>query len=310
MTSSIPQQSSAKALPTPSIQSDVPLASLTTFGIGGPAKHFTVASSAEDLVSAIQWAKDRNEDWFVLGSGANILIGDKGFDGLIIKNEYRETNFHDDDLLTAASGSTIADLIELTTAHELSGLEHFVGIPSTLGGALWQNLHFLSPDRSETLFIAGVVGSATVLRNGSIQTVNHEYFQFGYDFSVLHTCDDIVLDVTLKLSPSTRERMLQIAGDNLDWRNRSHPPNAERMSAGSVFRKIEGEGAGRLIDRAGLKGSRVGAAEVSRKHANYILNLGGATAADVRELIAHIQDVVKTKTGLLLVPEISMIGDF
>lgn len=285
------------------------LAPLTTFGIGGPARLLARVRSADELAAAVRWAERSGTPWFLLGLGANILVGDGGFDGLVIKNDAARARF-EGDRLTAESGAVVADLIELCRRRRLSGIEHFVGIPSTLGGALWQNLHFLAPDRKSTLYIGEIVEAATVLQGGEIDSVDREWFDFGYDYSVLHDNRAVVLDATLRLTPSTDEAIDEVMAANRQWRGNAHPDGAERMSAGSVFRKIEGVGAGRLIDHAGLKGRRVGGAEVSEKHANYILNRGGATAKDVRDLIALVQETVEADSGHRLTPEISFVGQF
>ena len=291
------------------IERDVPLAPFTTFGIGGPAGYLVRPKTADELVEAVRWAKAEGHDWFVLGCGANILIGDKGFRGVVIKNE-ADTHKLDGTRLTAESGITIARLIELTAPQGLSGFEHYVEIPSTLGGAMWQNLHFLSYPHEETKFIAEIVEGATVLSGQETKSVDKDYFQFGYDTSVLHQNDDVVLDVTMRLTEAPVAEIEERLEKNAAWRHAKHPPNAAKMSAGSVFQKIEGVGAGRLIDGAGLKGHRIGGAEVSEKHANYMLNVDGATAADVRKLIDHVQRTVKAETGYELQPEISFVGEF
>jgi UDP-N-acetylmuramate dehydrogenase len=149
-----------------------------------------------------------------------------------------------------------------------------------------------------------------VLGDGVVRKVDRVYFQFGYDFSVLHTRRDVLLDVTLALTPADPEELQRRIEANAAWRHEKHPPEAVRMSAGSIFRKIADLGAGRLIDECGLKGARVGGAEVSHRHANYILNVGGASAADVRELISRVQAEVLAGTGQRLEPEISFVGEF
>src|SRR5579883_2187776 len=174
------------------IEKNVRLAPFTTFHIGGPADSFVVAKTVEDLSSAVSWARGKNIQFFVLGQGANILISDRGFRGLVIKNEADNVEINDDGLLIAESGAVIADLIKQTAEKGLSGLEHFAGIPSSLGGALSQNLHFLSPDRSKTMFIADILESAKVLRFAPYELepikeeiVDKTYFKFGYDYSIL-----------------------------------------------------------------------------------------------------------------------------
>lgn len=291
------------------IGANVELAPYTTFGIGGPARFFVRTHSAEELATAVRWAEHSGTPWFLLGLGANILIGDGGFNGLVIKNEAGSVEFTEN-RLRAESGAVIGDLIELARDRELSGIEHFVGIPSTLGGALWQNLHFLAPDRQSTLYIGEIVEHATVLSDGAVIEVDHDWFDFAYDYSVLHDNDDVVLDATLRMTPSSRGAIEAVMVANQEWRDSHHPTDAVKMSAGSIFRKIEGVGAGRLIDHAGLKGTRVGGAEVAERHANYILNRGGATAKDVRDLIKLVQERVEADSGHHLTPEISLIGEF
>lgn len=293
----------------PNVRRDVELAPYTTFGIGGPADLFSVPRSAAELADAVRWAQQAGVDWFVLGCGANILVGDRGFRGLVIKNEADRITIADGVMLVE-SGATVADALRVSVEQGLSGLEHYIEIPSTIGGAMWQNLHFLSPDRTRTVFIEEIVEGATVLSDSEVRSVDRDYFQFGYDFSVLHTRRDVVLDVTLALTPADRQELRRSVEANAAWRHEKHPPEAVRMSAGSIFRKIAGVGAGRLIDESGLKGARIGGAEVSHRHANYILNVERATAADVRELIALVQAEALAHTGQALEPEIGFVGEF
>lgn len=294
-----------------SIEKNVSLAKYTTFGIGGPADFFVTAHSAEELKDAVQWAYKRHVTFFVLGSGANILVGDKGFRGLVIKNEAKNV-FFEDDLLTAESGAVIADLISVTSEKGLSGFEHFAGIPSTVGGALWQNLHFLSPDRTHTVYIGEIVDHANILTqdNWEEKIVGRDYFSFGYDASILHSVKDIVLSASFRLTQSDPKTMHEQIKKNIAWREEKHPDYAWRVSAGSVFKKIEGYGAGRLIEQVGLKGHKIGGAQISLKHANFIVNTGGATAQDVRALIDLIQETVKNKLNLSLITEINFVGEF
>lgn len=307
------QQSQALADRLPGLRRNVPLAPLTTFQIGGDAAWFFEARDTEALAAAINAARDLEVDYFLLGCGANILIGDHGYPGLIIHNRAAGTRV-DGTRLHAGSGAIMyPDVIETTVAAGLSGLEHYVGIPSTVGGALWQNLHFLSPppDRERTMFIAEVLESAEILTaEGRRQRVGRDYFQFGYDYSILHERADIVLEATFALTPAEGARMRDITAANLDWRAQRHPPLDSEPSAGSVFRKIEGIGAGRLIDESGLKGLRHRGAQISPRHANILINTGSATAADVCALIMHAQRVVWRETGHWLTPEIGFVGEF
>jgi UDP-N-acetylmuramate dehydrogenase len=204
-------------------------------------------------------------------------------------------------------------VIEAAVAASLSGLEHYAGIPSTVGGALWQNLHFLSPppERSRTMFLEEVVHSAEILTpEGERKTVDAAYFDFGYDRSTLQTSGDVALSAVFRLVPGQEERMRSIIAANLAWRKERHPPLDTEPSAGSIFKKIEGIGAGRLIDECGLKGTRIGGIEITHRHANIMINRGGGTAREVRKLIEKTIETVQEKTGYRLEPEIAFVGDF
>ena len=294
----------------PNLQRNIILAPYTTYKIGGPADYFIEAHSQEDLITAITLARRESIPYFLLGTGANILIGDKGFRGLVVYNRAANISIAKN-TITAESGATIAELIQFTTEKGLSGLEHFAGIPSSVGGALWQNLHFLSPDRSRTMFIEEVLQSATVMMmDGSVRQVGVDFFEFGYDDSILHHQEIIVLEATFALTPKSKEVIMHQAEENLPWRRARQPQLEEFPSCGSVFKKIEAVGAGRLIDQVGLKGKRIGGAKISEKHANFLVNTGNATAADVVNLATLAQQTVKSQLGYELEMEIRLVGEF
>lgn len=292
------------------LQRDVLLGPLTTYKIGGPADLFVTVRTTDELVGAVRAARADGIPWFLLGTGANILIGDGGFRGLVIHNQ-SEAVVIDGEHLVAASGATMADLIARTQEHALAGLEHYAGIPSSVGGAIWQNLHFLAPDRQSTMYIESVVESARVLlADNSVAEVDREWFAFGYDDSRLHHEEIVVLDVTFTLESDAPDAILARAEANRQWRRKRHPNLIDFPSCGSMFKKIEGEGAGRLIDRAGLKGYRIGGVHVSHQHANFLVNADGGTAKDVMDLVHHIQRTVKAESGLDLEMEIRCVGEF
>lgn len=245
----------------------------------------------------------------VLGLGANVLVADEGYAGLVVRNARPgRVELLAGNRVRAESGVTLARLIALTTERGLAGLEHFAGIPSTLGGALWQNVHFLTPDRRGLAFVGDLVEEATVLDDGEPERVGRDWFAFGYDASRLRDGGAIVVDATLRLRPADPARLRATVRANLDWRARRHPREAERRSAGCVFRNPEGASAARAIEAAGVKGLRVGGAVVSRRHANFVLNAGGASAADVRALIELVAERVHAHSGLRLEPEIAFVG--
>jgi UDP-N-acetylmuramate dehydrogenase len=292
----------------------VRLAPYTTFKIGGPADYLYEATTPDELANAVSAARELGIPYFLLGTGANVLIGDYGFRGLVIRNEVRGIRFLEGNRVRAGSGEIVFhDLIEATVARGLGGLHHFVGIPSTVGGAIWQNLHFLSPppERERTVFIEEVVESSEILtEEGERRQVGVEYFEFGYDQSILHERDDVVLSVDFRLERQPRWSLRKTMRENLEWRDDKHPDLWLYPCAGSIFKKIDGIGAGRLVDECGLKGRVIGNAGIFHKHANIIVNLGGATARDVLELIELAQTTVLRKTGHELETEISRIGEF
>lgn len=303
----------ARQLDPAHLRYNEPVGPYTTFRIGGPADLFYTATSADALAAAVTAAREMDVPYFVLGLGANILVGDQGFRGLIIRNLADHVKFDDDGHMWAESGAIMAKVIPEAVKRGWSGLEHYVGIPSTVGGAVWQNLHFLSPapERERTMFIAEVVESCHLLTaDGARRTLTRDEMQFGYDTSILHGGENIALSVNFTLTPREPAEMHRVMQENLSWRGARHPWLDYYPSAGSIFKKIEGVGAGRLVDQCGLKGYRHGNAQISLIHANIMVNLGGATAREVRELIAHAQRAVEDKFGQHLEPEIGFIGEF
>ena len=292
----------------------MPLAPRTTFRIGGPADLYYRARTADEMTLAVGAARELGVPWFVLGRGANVLVGDRGFRGVVVRCAVSTLEFLPEGRVLAGAGlDTFPDLINATVSRGLGGIHHFVGIPSTVGGAVWQNLHFLSPapERERTVFWEEVMEGATILTpSGKVRRVDADYFRFGYDYSIVHDTGDLVLDVSLRLSPAPVAELRRVVRENLEWRDARHPDLWLYPCAGSIFKKIDGIGAGRLIDECGLKGHVHGAAQIFRKHANIIVNLGGAKASEVRTLIDLAQATVAQETGYELEPEIGFVGEF
>ena len=297
------------------VQHGVVLAPYTTFRIGGPADAFFEPATADELAATLDAAREAGVPVFRLGLGANILVGDEGFRGVVVRN--RADGIRIDavtGVVVAESGAIVwPDLVEATVAAGLSGLEHYAGIPSTVGGALWQNLHFLSPPpaRERTMFVEEVVAAADLLSpEGERHTVDRAWFRFGYDYSALHDAPHTVLSATFQLEPAAEDVLRETVRANLEWRASRHPPLDTEPSAGSIFKKIDGVGAGRLADGCGLKGCRIGGAVVTERHANMVVNTGAATARDVRHLIGYVQETVARETGYRLSPEVGFVGAF
>ncbi len=304
----------ARALGPGRVRRNVPLAPLTTFRIGGPADLLVRARTAAELRRAVATARELQIPWFILGRGANILVGDRGFRGVVIRCDIRTLEFLPGGRVRAGAGlDSWPDLIVATVARGLGGLHHFVGIPSTVGGAVWQNLHFLAPApaRERTVFWEEFMEGARILTpGGEVREADTGYFRFGYDYSVIHDTGDIVLDVSLRLERTPIAELRRVMRENLAWRSKRHPDLWLYPSAGSIFKKIEGIGAGRLIDECGLKGHLHGAAQIFHRHANIVVNLGGATAAEVMALIELARATVARETGYELEPEIAFVGEF
>lgn len=293
----------------PPLRFDVPLAPYTTFGIGGPARLFAHARSSGQLLAAARWAHSHDLPFIVLGGGSNVLVADDGYGGLVIRNAgAQRIELLPGSRLRAESGVAIERLIALTVRQGLSGLEHFTGVPASLGGALRQNLHFLSPSRDRVLFIGELVTEATVLLDGAVERLDREWFGFGRDSSALRESGAVVLDATLQLTPADPAMLTATVHANLAWRRTRHPHRAPARSAGCIFRNPERTPAARAIDAAGLKGEVIGGAAISQRHANFIVNRGGATAADVRALVTLATDRVAHHSGLQLEPEIALVG--
>ena len=251
---------------------------------------------------------------FLLGRGANILVGDGGYRGVVIRCDIATLEIRDGGRVVAGAGlDTFPDLINATVARGLGGLHHFVGIPSTVGGAVCGNLHFLAapPARERTVFLEEFMEGATILTpGGEIRYEGTRYFRFGYDYSFIHDSGDVVLDVSLKLVPTPIPELRTVMRETLAWRDERFPSLGLYPNAGSIFKMIDGIDAGRLIDECGLKGRVYGAAQISHKHANTIVNLGGATAAEVMTLIEMARETVARETGCELETEIDFVGEF
>ncbi|MBT8402988.1 MAG: UDP-N-acetylmuramate dehydrogenase [Gemmatimonadetes bacterium] len=296
--------------PAARLTRDRPLAGMTTFRIGGPADLVVRVETADEMVTALQLVREHDLPHHLLGRGANVLVADAGVRGVVVHNAVQGVEWLNEHTIRAGAGvETFPDLTDLTVARGLGGLHHYVGIPSTVGGALWQNLHFLSPDRSRTCFIEEVVAGAEIFTaEGERRRVTPDYFAFGYDDSILHHRPDVVLSADFRLEAAPVEELRTVVRANLEWRDDRHPDLWLYGSAGSIFKKIEGIGAGRLIDGCGLKGRVHGAAQIFHRHANIIVNLGGAGSDDVRFLIDLARETVARETGYELESEIGMLG--
>jgi UDP-N-acetylmuramate dehydrogenase len=285
-----------------SVAEGVALARHTTYRVGGPAKYFVVPATAGDVHEVFA----SGEDVFVLGAGSNVLVADAGFDGVILRicNTMAHLSAHDGEVVVGA-GRLLPSLVNSCVEMGLSGVEWAVGVPGTVGGAVCTN--------------AGAFGSATwdcvdyvevITADGSHRRLVPADVEYGYRFAHLPLERPFaVTEVALRLTGSDTGRVHALTEDYKARRGATQPLGA--ASAGSVFKNPpEGPSAGELIDKAGLKGLTRGEAAVSSKHANFIVNEGGATAADIYGLIEEVREKVRTEFSVTLGLEIQLVGDF
>jgi len=278
------------------VRQDEPMSRHTSFHIGGPAALMAIPADREQAVQALRCAAQAGVQPFFLGNGSNLLVSDEGVDRFLIKltpavqGISREGN-----CLIAGAGITLARLAVFARDEGLSGLEFAHGIPGCLGGALTMNAGAYGGE------MAQVVRSVTCLnRNGEEETVTE--FDFGYRRSAFSDGTRLILSARLELVPGDRAAIGARMEELMARRQEKQP--LEYPSAGSVFKRPEGHFAGALVEQCGLKGLTVGGAQVSEKHAGFIINRGGATCRDVRELVAQIQNIVLQRTGVELEMEI------
>ncbi|TVY09594.1 UDP-N-acetylmuramate dehydrogenase [Paenibacillus cremeus] len=280
-----------------------PLAPHTTWKIGGPADVLLIPQTKQQLVDAVKLFYTHQTPWFVLGRGSNLLVSDKGIRGVVVKlGDALETIRIDGEQVTAGGACSFIVLC-LTVAREgLTGLEFAGGIPGTVGGAVYMNAGAHGSDVSRILLRAEVL-----LPTGELVTLQKDDLAYAYRHSLLHLQPGIVTEAVFQLKYGDRKEIGASLAAFKDRRLRTQP--LQLACAGSVFRNPEGNFAAKLIEEAGLKGLRVGGAEVSPLHANFIVNTGQATAHDVLTLIEQVKDTVLNVYGVRLVPEVLAVGE-
>jgi UDP-N-acetylmuramate dehydrogenase len=288
------------------VKSAEPMSRHTSFGIGGPAAVYVEPADGDDLAVLVGWANGHQVPWWVFGDGANVLVSDKGIRGLAIRmgRPFRKIRV-DGQRMVAGSGAKLDKVVSAAVAAGLSGLEQAAGIPGTVGGAIVMNAGTYRGQVGDAVERVSVVTS-----DGERRQLYLEDLQFRYRWSIFQADQTkIIVEAAFHLAPGDREELVRTA--ELVRRRRSVNLPAEGRSAGCIFKNPTGDqSAGQLIDQAGLKGARVGGAVVSDKHANFILNMGSATAADVRALAEKVRETVKAKSGIALEYEVRIVGDW
>lgn len=281
---------------------NVSLAPFTTLKIGGPAQYFCQPTTLNDLLEALQ---SPFKPKTILGNGSNILISDSGIRGLVIKNSVSQINYLNGSQVLVSSGTPLPYLIVDTTNHNLTGLEEFAYIPGTLGGAIYCNIHGVNKNNFDKFLVSVEVFD---LQTSKIQNLPSKDLSWGYDLSEFQSKPGLViLSAILQLSPGDQSQSQNLIKKIIDEKSPKQPIN----SAGSVFKNPPNDSAGRIIDQElKLKGFRLGDAQISPQHANFIVNLASATASDYYSLVQKVQMEAKTKLNLDLIPEIQFLGDF
>lgn len=285
------------------IKKNEPMKNHTSFKIGGPADEFCEVTSEEEIKRLIDYASEKGMSYTVMGNGSNLLVADGGIRGLVIKiaRGFDEISVGGEKI-TAQSGALLSRIASAAYRNSLTGLEFASGIPGTLGGGIYMNAGAYGGELKD------VIESVTYLDNGEIITKTADMLEFGYRKSSFTDKDYIILSAKLKLKKGNPDEIKEKTDDYRQRRTSKQP--LDMPSAGSTFKRPEGYFAGKLIEDSGLKGFKIGGAQVSEKHSGFVVNAGGATAADVKALIEHIQKTVKEKFGVEIKTEVKMLGDF
>ncbi len=307
------------------VRKDVPLSRYTTFGIGGNAKYFWETEKKEELIEGIKGAKNLGVPFFILGNGSNILVSDKGYDGLIIRISGGEIRLEGDTII-CGSGVLLSSVVAFCLKKRLSGLEWAAGIPGMVGGAVRGNAGGFGSSMSEITSVVEVFNS----RTGRIRKMKNKDCNFGYRESIFKSNSDLVItEVQMDMKKARKAAIEDEIKRCLDYRRKRQPRG---LSAGSVFKnyhiknktekeklfqkfpemaKVASKGtipAGFLIEKCGLKGKILGKVMISRVHSNFIINLGKGKAADVKKLTLLTKNSVKEKFGISLEEEIELVG--
>ncbi len=292
----------AKHLPGLKVRSGEPMSEHTTFRVGGCARRFACPGSVEELAELLTVVTAEDIPYLVVGNGSNLLVADEGLDMLVIHTgAMDQMELLDGDTILACAGISLARLAVFARKHDLTGLEFAHGIPGSLGGAVCMNAGAYGGEMCQ------VVTEVTAWLPGKgICTLTAQEADFSYRHSFFSRNEGVVLSAKMQLKRGSGDE-IQSRMEELIRRRREKQP-LEYPSAGSTFKRPEGHFAGALIEQCGLKGVSIGGAEVSAKHAGFVINKGGATCGDVLQLIEKIQSVVFESTGVRLEPEVKIVG--
>ncbi len=288
------------------IQSEVSLSDLTSYRVGGLAQWYAAPQNWQGLEATFEWFQSQDLPLTLLGAGSNLLISDRGIPGLVLSTKFlRHSDYNAETCqITAGAGEAIARIAWKAAKRGWRGLEWAVGIPGTVGGAVVMNAGAHEQCTADALISALVLSP-----DGKLERLTPQELNYSYRTSNLQGQRRLVIEATFQLQPGfTRDEVMASTSQNMNQRKNSQP--YDRPSCGSVFRNPKPQAAGWLIEQLGLKGYRIGDAEVSQRHANFILNCGNAKAEDIFRLIHHVQAQVESHWSLLLEPEVKILGEF
>ena len=291
-----------RALAPERLKENEPMSRHTTFRVGGSAELMFFPASAEEVRLALSAAREADADVYLVGNGSNLIVRDGGLKGLtiVLGEPFSEVRVEGNAII-AQAGAPLARVAAAAQEAGLSGLEFASGIPGTLGGGCAMNAGAYGGELKD------VLESAQVLLDGELRTLSRDEMEMGYRTPRALREGGIVLEARFVLAPDDREAIAARMRELNARRREKQPLNLP--SAGSTFKRPEGHFAGALIEGCGLKGCSIGGAQVSEKHAGFVVNTGGATAADILKLIEHVHDVVLRETGVELEPEVRIIGE-
>jgi UDP-N-acetylmuramate dehydrogenase len=281
-----------------------PLSAHTTFHIGGPAECLLLPMTIDEVVNICAVVKANNIPLFILGGGSNLLVRDNGIAGIVIKlspdcfGRIEKTDCG----LRAYAGAMLKDVCAFAAAHSLTGIEFACGIPGSVGGAVYMNAGAYDGEMSNCVHLVKVL-----LPDGTITDIQSKEISFSYRNSVFQTNGAVILAVELHLSKADQDMIVDKMRDLTIQRESKQPLN--EPSAGSTFKRPPGKFVGPMLEQAGLKGFTLGGAQVSEKHAGFVINAGNAQASDVLDLIHHVQNKIKEQFNVDLFPEVKVIGE-
>jgi UDP-N-acetylmuramate dehydrogenase len=283
------------------IKVNEPMKNHTSFKVGGPADLFLMPQSLKELKKALEIARASQKPVYVMGNGTNLIVRDGGFEGIIIQTKGLNRVRINGDTITAEPGISLRNLADAALAEALTGLEFASGIPGSLGGAVTMNAGAYGGEMKQV-----ITGISVLTEDDNIRRIPASQCEFGYRSSILQKHDWVLVEVELQLEKGSPEAISEKMIDLNTQRQQKQP--LDYPSAGSTFRRPEGYFAGKLVQDAGFKGYTIGGAQVSEKHSGFVINKGGATAADILNLIKTIQAGVKEQFGVDLKTEVIVIG--